>query len=141
MVKRKKNGLLTALKVLLIVIAVFAFLIGSIGSIIFYIIAVAAGVGAYFVGLNASLEYEYLYVDRQLSVDKILAKSRRKKVETFDLGRMEILAPIKSWHMVEEKPDKRYCMIYNGEKRVIFEPNAEMVAAIKSIAPRKVFTD
>lgn len=157
MVKRKKNGLLTVLKVLLIVIAVFAFLIGSIGSIIFYIIAVAAGVGAYFVGLNASLEYEYLYVDRQLSVDKILAKSRRKKVETFDLGRMEILAPIKSWHMdefknrqlkdvdyssgVEEKPDKRYCMIYNGEKRVIFEPNAEMVAAIKSIAPRKVFTD
>ena len=78
-------------------------------------------------------------------------------METFDLGRMEILAPIKSWHMdefknrqlkdvdyssgVEEKPDKRYCMIYNGEKRVIFEPNAEMVAAIKSIAPRKVFTD
>ena len=85
MVKRKKNGPLTALKVLLIVIAVFAFLIGSIGSILLYIVAIAAGVGAYFVGLNANLEYEYLYVDRQLSVDKILAKSRRKKVETFDL--------------------------------------------------------
>ena len=157
MVKRKNSGPLTALKILLIVIAVIAFLIGSIGSIIFYIIAVAAGVGAYFVGLNASLEYEYLYVDKQLSVDKILAKSRRKKVETFDLGRMEMLAPIKSWHMdefknrqlkdvdyssgLEEKPDRRYCMIYNGEKRVIFEPNEEMVAAIKSIAPRKVFTD
>ena len=96
MVKRKKNGLLTALKVLLIVIAVFAFLIGSIGSIIFYIIAVAAGVGAYFVGLNASLEYEYLYVDRQLSVDKILAKSRRKKVGTFGVGWIEILERIKA---------------------------------------------
>ena len=42
---------------------------------------------------------------------------------------------------VEQQPDIRYSMIYNGEKRVIFEPNAEMVAAIKSIAPRKVFTD
>ena len=86
-----------------------------------------------------------------------MARTRRKKVETFDLERMEILAPIKSWHLddyknrqlkvvdyssgVEQQPDIRYSMIYNGEKRVIFEPNAEMVAAIKSIAPRKVFTD
>ena len=86
-----------------------------------------------------------------------MARTRRKKVETFDMERMEILAPIKSWHLddyknrqlkeinyssgVEQQPDIRYCMIYNGEKRVIFEPNAAMVAAIKSIAPRKVFTD
>ena len=103
------------------------------------------------------VEYEYLYVDKQLTVDKIMARTRRKKVETFDMERMEILAPIKSWHLddyknrqlkevnyssgVEQQPDIRYCMIYNGEKRVIFEPNAAMVTAIKSVAPRKVFTD
>lgn len=132
-------------------------LLGFMGLIVFLIIAVVAGVGAYFVSLNANLEYEYLYVDKQLTVDKIMARTRRKKVETFDLERMEILAPIKSWHLddyknrqlkvvdyssgVEQQPDIRYSMIYNGEKRVIFEPNAEMVAAIKSIAPRKVFTD
>ena len=157
MVKKKANGLMSALKVLLIGIAVITGLLGFMGLIVFLIIAVVAGVGAYFVSLNANLEYEYPYVDKQLTVDKIMARTRRKKVETFDLERMEILAPIKSWHLddyknrqlkvvdyssgVEQQPDIRYSMIYNGEKRVIFEPNAEMVAAIKSIAPRKVFTD
>lgn len=157
MVKKKANGLMSALKVLLIGITVITGLFGFMGLIVFLIIAVVAGVGAYFVSLNANLEYEYLYVDKQLTVDKIMARTRRKKVETFDLERMEILAPIKSWHLddyknrqlkvvdyssgVEQQPDIRYSMIYNGEKRVIFEPNAEMVAAIKSIAPRKVFTD
>ena len=157
MVKKKANGLMSALKVLLIGIAVITGLLGFMGLIVFLIIAVVAGVGAYFVSLNANLEYEYLYVDKQLTVDKIMARTRRKKVETFDLERMEILAPIKSWHLddyknrqlkvvdyssgVEQQPDIRYSMIYNGEKRVIFEPNAEIVAAIKSIAPRKVFTD
>lgn len=157
MVKKKANGLMSALKVLQIGIAVITGLLGFMGLIVFLIIAVVAGVGAYFVSLNANLEYEYLYVDKQLTVDKIMARTRRKKVETFDLERMEILAPIKSWHLddyknrqlkvvdyssgVEQQPDIRYSMIYNGEKRVIFEPNAEMVAAIKSIAPRKVFTD
>ncbi len=157
MVKKKANGLMSALKVLLIGIAVITGLLGFMGLIVSLIIAVVAGVGAYFVSLNANLEYEYLYVDKQLTVDKIMARTRRKKVETFDLERMEILAPIKSWHLddyknrqlkvvdyssgVEQQPDIRYSMIYNGEKRVIFEPNAEMVAAIKSIAPRKVFTD
>ena len=157
MVKKKANGLMSALKVLLIGIAVITGLLGFMGLIVFLIIAVVAGVGAYCVSLTANLEYEYLYVDKQLTVDKIMARTRRKKVETFDLERMEILAPIKSWHLddyknrqlkvvdyssgVEQQPDIRYSMIYNGEKRVIFEPNAEMVAAIKSIAPRKVFTD
>ena len=157
MVKKKANGLMSALKVLLIGITVITGLLGFMGLIVFLIIAVVAGVGAYFVSLNANLEYEYLYVDKQLTVDKIMARTRRKKVETFDLERMEILAPIKSWHLddyknrqlkvvdyssgVEQQPDIRYSMIYNGEKRVIFEPNAEMVAARSSIAPRKVFTD
>ena len=148
---------MSALKVLLIRDRRNHRAFGFMGLIVFLIIAVVAGVGAYFVSLNANLEYEYLYVDKQLTVDKIMARTRRKKVETFDLERMEILAPIKSWHLddyknrqlkvvdyssgVEQQPDIRYSMIYNGEKRVIFEPNAEMVAAIKSIAPRKVFTD
>lgn len=132
MVKKKANGLMSALKVLLIGIAVITGLLGFMGLIVFLIIAVVAGVGAYFVSLNANLEYEYLYVDKQLTVDKIMARTRRKKVETFDLERMEILAPIKSWHLddyknrqlkvvdyssgVEQQPDIRYSM-YIMEKR------------------------
>ena len=70
---------------------------------------------------------------------------------------MEILAPVKSYHLddyknrqvktfdyscgVEKKPETRYCMYYNGEKKLILEPNEAMVKAIKNIAPRKVFMD
>ena len=75
MVKKKANGLMSALKVLLIGIAVITGLLGFMGLIVFLIIAVVAGVGAYFVSLNANLEYEYLYVDKQLTVDKIMASA------------------------------------------------------------------
>ena len=44
-------------------IAAVTGLLGIMGLIVFLIIAVVAGVGAYFVNLNANLEYEYLYVD------------------------------------------------------------------------------
>ena len=70
---------------------------------------------------------------------------------------MEMLAPLNSHRLdsyrnqntktldyssgVAAQPEKRYMMIYEGNRKVIFEPNAEMVKAIQSIAPRKVFTD
>lgn len=157
MVKKKSSGLLTFLKVLLIVVTVFTGLLGLMGQIVLLIIAVAAGLGAYFVGLNANLEYEYLYVDKELSVDKIMAQTKRKRIESLELERMEIMAPIKSWHLdgtknrnlketdyssgVENQPDTRYALIYNGDRRIIFEPNEAMVKAIQAVAPRKVFTD
>ena len=115
------------------------------------------GVAAYFVYLNADLEYEYLYLDKEITIDKVMAKSKRKKVAKYEVERMEILAPIKSWHMdgfknrtvktvdyssgVENQPDLRYVMYYEGNLKVILEPSMEMVKAIKNIAPRKVFMD
>ena len=90
-------------------------------------------------------------------MDKVMAKSRRKRVAVFDVGKMEILAPVKSWHLdnyknrqdkrvdyssgEEKQPDKRYVFFYDGQKQVIIEPNLELVKAIAMAAPRKVFTD
>ena len=117
----------------------------------------AAGIGAYFTSLNASVEFEYLYVDKEISVDKILNKTKRKKVEKFETERMEIFAPINSWHLdnmknrqlkvtdyssgVAGQPDRRYVMIYSGDRKIIFEPSEAMVKALQSVAPRKVFFD
>lgn len=96
-------------------------------------------------------------MDKELSIDKIMAKSRRKKAATFDLGKMEIVAPVKSWHLdqyknrndkvvdyssgEEKQPDTRYLFYYDGKQKVIFEPNREMLKAMQLVAPRKVFTD
>lgn len=156
LVKKKPSGGLAALKIVLIVITVIGFL-GGMLFVPLLIVAVAAGVGAYFASMHANMEYEYLYVDREISVDKIFNRTRRKKAEKFEVDRMEIFAPVNSWHLddyknrqaktidyssgVAEQPDKRYVMFYNGEKKVIFEPNTAMVKAIQAVAPRKVFLD
>lgn len=157
MVKRVPSMPMKILKVVLITVTVIAVLFAMIGLLPAFVVAIAAGIGAYFAHMNANLEYEYLYVDKELTIDKIMAQTKRKRIAQFDLERMEILAPIKSWHMddyakreiktvdyssgVEQQPDKRYVMIYNGEKKVILEPNEALVKAVQSIAPRKVFMD
>lgn len=156
LVARKKSGLMGLLKGVLIVLTVILVLMGMV-LFPFLIAAAVTGVGAYFATMYASMEFEYLYVDREITVDKVLNKSRRKKGEKFDVGRIEILAPIKSWHLdsyknrqfkltdyssgIEGQPDRRFAMIYDGGRKVLLEPSAEFVKAVQSVAPRKVFFD
>lgn len=121
------------------------------------ILAVITGVAAYFLNLYSNLEYEYLYLDRDLVIDKIMAKSKRKRIATYSVDRIEILAPIKSYHLdnyknrnvkildysirEELQPDRRYAMYYEGGVKVILSPSEEIVKALKNVGPRKVFTD
>ncbi len=156
LVARKPSVLLSFLKILLIMLTVVFVLIGAI-YIPGLVVAAITGVGAYFATMNANIEYEYLYLDREVSVDKVMAKSRRKKANTFSVDKMEVLAPLNSPRLdsyrnrnaktldyssgVAAQPERRYMMVCEGDVKVIFEPNAEMVKAIQSIAPRKVFTD
>ena len=81
LVKAKQPAWAKILKVLLIVLTVLSCLVMFV-FIIFLPIALAAGVGAYFLNMYTDLEYEYLYLDKELSVDKIMAKSKRKRVGT-----------------------------------------------------------
>ena len=153
LVQARKSGLKKVVQVLLIVLTV----IFGLGMIIFWpmvLPAIITGVVAYFVGLYSQVEYEYLYLDKELSVDRILAQSKRKRVAAYSLDRMEIFAPVNSWHLdsfknrnvkVEdysgEEQDKCYCMYYEGGLKVVLSPSEDMVKALKNVAPRKVFND
>lgn len=156
LVKRKKSTALTLLKTVLTMLAVLLVLTGLV--IWPALIAGAlSGVAAYFISMNADLEYEYLYLDREITIDKVMARTKRKRVAKYDLERMEIFAPVRSYRLddyknrsvktydyssgEEKQPDTRYAMYYDGSVKVILEPNADMVRAMKNIAPRKVFTD
>lgn len=156
LVARKPSFLMRFLKTLLIMLTVCFVLIG-IGSFPALLIAAVLGVGAYFSYMNADIEYEYLYLDKEINIDKVMAKSKRKKAAVYDVQRMEIFAPINSHRLDSYKnrtrktvdyssgsagtPDTRYVMICDGDVRVILEPSAEMIKAIQMAAPRKVFTD
>lgn len=123
-----------------------------------FIGAVVFGVGAYFVRMFTELEYEYLYLDKELVVDKIMAKTRRKRVATYQVDRIEVLAPIKSYHLdnyrnrqvnkekdysigEELQPDRRYLLFYEGGEKIMLSPSEEMIKLMKNVAPRKIFSD
>jgi len=157
MIKRKPNLIMKFLKTLSLLITILLITFGLVAGLPFLIAGIAFAGITYFVGLNAEIEYEYLYLDRQLTVDKVLNRSRRKKVAVYDIDKMEILAPYNSYHLdsyknrtadikdytsgIVKQPDTRYIMFYNGKEKIIFEPNAEMVKAMSMIASRKVFKE
>ena len=155
LVARKPSVLLSFLKIFLIMLTV-VFVLFGLFSVPRLLIAIVTGIGAYFATMNADIEYEYLYLDREISVDKVMAKRKRKKAGTFSTDQMEILAPLGSHRLdsyrnrnaktldyssgIAAQPDRRYMMVCGGTN-VILEPNAEMLKAIQSVAPRKVYTD
>lgn len=121
------------------------------------LLAIVTAVAGWIVFANSSVEYEYLYLDKEITVDRIVAQSRRKRVATYSVDRIEVFAPINSWHLdnfknrdvkiadysAEEKqePDERYVMYYEGGAKIILSPSAEFVKALMNVAPRKVFKD
>lgn len=157
LIKAKGKGVWKFLKILLIMLTVVFGVLSLMGVILLFVFAVACGIGAYVVGLRAELEYEYLYLGKELTIDKIMAKTRRKRVGVFNLDSMEIVAPYRSYHLdnfrnrnvkeldysigEELKPDRRYVFYYEGSQKIIFSPSEEMVKAMKMAAPRKVFTE
>ncbi len=157
LVARKPSAILSFFKVLLIMMTVVFVFLGLM-FVPALLVAIITGVGAYFAYMNADVEYEYLYLDKEVSVDKVMAKSKRKKAGSFSIDQMEIMAPLNSHRLdsyrnrevkkvydfssgVACQPEKRYMLFFAGETKVVIEPNEEMIKAIQTIAPRKVFTD
>ena len=160
LVESKASPVMTFLKYLCLIFAVIffimAFLLGL--GIIGLVLCIAAGIGYHFASLNANIEYEYQYCDREISVDKVLNKSSRKHVGTYSVEHIEAMAPSKSYHLDEFKnktykvvdyssknkdaqPDPTYTIYYDGKEKIVFEPTQEFVEAVRTVAPRKVFKD
>lgn len=157
LVKAKSKTMLKLLKYLLVGLTAVFVLLVLVGVVVAIFAGAVTGVGAYFLNLYSDLEYEYLYLDKELVIDKIMAKSKRKRVATYQVDRMEIMAPfhshrldsyknrqvkVKDYSIGEElKPDLRYAVYYEGGEKLVLSPSEEMIKAIRNAAPRKVFTD
>lgn len=126
-------------------------------NIVFFIAVIALGVLDYFIFQWTDIEYEYLYLDKEISVDKIMAKTRRKKLLTIDVNKVEIIAPEKS-HQLDsyrnrqtkvtdlsaghDLPDQKlYWVFYEGNQKFLMNLTEDFAKTIKGIAPRKVFMD
>lgn len=158
LIKRKTNPVNSMLNYALTTIAVICLFFGLIGYLTLMLVGIILALASYFAHLNSHVEFEYLYLNKELSVDRILAKSKRKRMAEFNLQRMEVLAPAHS-HQLDSYKNKKciaydfssrqegstpYVLIYSGENeisRVKLDMTDELFKAIRDVAPRKVFTD
>lgn len=136
---------------------ILGFLTFVFSSIPLFIITVALGVLDYFIYQWTDVEYEYLYLDKEISIDKIMAKTRRKKAATIEVGKIEIMAPVKSYQLDSYKnrevktvdysagkdlPDQKlYVLYYEGNQKYFLNLTEDFAKTIKGIIPRKVFTE
>ena len=140
----KKTGLflVTALSVLLVFIIPYAVWVTMILVIVDYILI-----------RRMDVEYEYIYYNGDLDIDKIMNKESRKRVFSTKMDDVIVIAPsgtqevlgyeiLKAIDLSTCTPgNKTYELVttFKGEKvRVIFEPNEKMLEAMKNDAPRKV---
>ena len=155
LVKKKKTPKDSILKGLMIAGIVILVLIGLVIPLVL-IEAIALGVLAYFKMPGLDLEFEYLYVNGELDIDKIMSKVKRKRVGSFDISKAEMVAPVKSHELdyyrqskdmkvVDCSSGEDHANVYGmvikdekGMKLVLFEPNQEILDDMRRIAPRKV---
>lgn len=140
----KKVGLiaLTVVSVLL----VFVIPVGIILPVVMIVIDVL-------MFRNLNVEYEYVFVNGDLDIDKIMNKDRRKRMFSVDADQMELLAPVGAVELMQykkiktydytsgKKDEKIYALIASNKGevcKVLFEPNETIVEGFFVKAPRKV---
>ena len=138
---------------MLSVVAAFTGFLGMFGIIIVILVFGAT----YYLFLNLNVEYEYLFADGGLSVDRILGKARRKKVLECEREEVMVVAPADSYSLKNYekagmkvvncsscRPGSRpYALIFQkgpDTTKVILEPNEKMLGAMKRSLPRKVLS-
>lgn len=153
LIKRKTTSSSILAKAGLIVLTVLVFLATMVIPFALVIGLVMIFVDAY-VFKMFDLEFEYTYIKGELSIDKIMGKERRKKAASFDLSQLEIVAPSDSYlldsfknaskvyNFTSQEPDhKVYAMVLhqnNGYVKVLFEPNGDILNAMRDAHPRKI---
>lgn len=119
----------------------------------FFLSLVVSGLGLFMTKRSLSVEFEYLYFDGVLTIDKVTGQTSRKHLKNYYLDKLKMIAPedsdrIQHLSRTAEKklnygngsPLPQYVMFYNNQK-VIFSPSQELLTALKKAAPNQVFID
>lgn len=157
LVKVKNNIGLSALKIVCYVLCAVAIVYAMIGGgLIGLVAAVICGGAGYVAGTYSQVEYEYVYCNKEIDIDAIYCQSKRKSVMNIDLGKMEAFVRVKSAKMDNyngrqfavvkdfttqnaENADNVFALLYDGNVKILMEPNDKLIDAIYYVAPHKVF--
>ncbi len=119
--------------------------------------ALALGIVTWIYLPRMDVEFEYLYVNGSLDIDRIFSKMKRKKAEQYELTeQLELLAPENSHELDHYRNGKKlplkdytsgeenihaWMMVINaskGQELVRVELEDQIVQDIRRFAPRKV---
>ena len=159
LVKRERTIKDSIVKYGLIVLTVIAVIASLVSTPLIWIAAIALGIACYFVIPKTDVEYEYLFVNGEFDIDMVMAKSKRKRVKSFNLSEADLVAPLNSHRMdyyngnqnmkvldysSGNPQHKRFGVITrldNATCKIILEPDEALAQAMKKTAPSKVFLD
>lgn len=145
------------LRILLIAIGAMLIMAGIMSIFPITLMGLLFFLAAYLVSLNAYVEYEYLYLDKELTVDKIFNQSRRKTIGVYKLERLAACAPAGSSSLAGyahlkpkdfssgKEEGNPYELVFEGDGNqkecIVIDTNEELVKAIGRCAPRYVVMD
>lgn len=155
LVKRKVPFYAYILNAVLGLITAVCVLLAMTTGVLAVILMFAAGFVTYLSYRNTRVEFEYLYVSGQLSIDRILGKAIRKKAFECTMEEIQVIAPSDSYVLNDYKDStarvldcsshmdgaKTYTAIIRkggDTTKLIFEPNDKMLQCFRQTAPRKV---
>jgi len=144
----KKVGIVGVGIILIFVALTIDFLMAFIVPVIVIVV-----VGVVFFMRRYNIEYEYVFTNGDLDIDRITNKSRRKQVLSISVKSFETMVPAMSKNYDNEISrftkvfdfgsgtitDQTYIVIFEQDKervKMIFEPNDQMFKAIRAYIPR-----
>lgn len=127
----------------------YAFFIIGVVLVLFYI---------YFVVPGTDIEFEYLYLDKEITVDKILGKEKRKTMGVYAVDKIELMCPSRSERgayknaagnlmvynytsRTESDEYEPYDIFLEGNVKIVLDLPVDFVKMVQTNAPRKVFLD
>lgn len=153
LVKRKDP--IYALPVKIVMAAVFALsVLMALGSVLGVVLMTVVGAAGYFIFLSLSVEFEYLFAEGGLRIDRILGRARRKKVFECEKEEVQIIAPLGAGQLREYENQRIKIMdctsgrtkkgVYavicqKGSEtiKILLEPNEKMLGAMRRSLPSR----
>ncbi len=153
---RRPNTMYRILAILCGILA-FVCLLGIYAvSVIAAVPAILLGIGAWYLFSHSEVEYEYLLLEQELSIDRILNRSSRKQIFSVSVKDIELMAPAnssrcQSWlqrklpitdYASDLPGTNKYMVVCRGKgqpKLFYFSPGEEMLEQFRLSLSRLVF--
>lgn len=152
LVKQKTSTQTMLKKAALIVAFIISIIVVMVVPVLAILPAIAIMVIWYFWKRWSCVEFEYIYYNGEIDIDRIMGREARKRVFSASAKEMEVLAPtgsdqlrpfqnLKVYDYSSNTGNKTYELVAKMKDqnvRVVFEPNDEILQGMRYYAPRKV---